>query len=153
RRNPLGRKALPSTRSGVREPPARAPTRLLTRECLHSTNCTPARPKRARFSSEPRRCRLSSTMTRTSGQECLRAIARVDPTKPAPPEINTHSYMGNVEPHLLLLGAVLPVIIAPSKVFFQPQVQDNKQIPTSHLLNFQPGDAGVSVRPANRHHC
>ena len=60
--------------------------------------------------------------------------------------------MANVEPHLLLLGVVSPVIIAPSKMFFQPQIQDNKQIPTPHLLNFQLGDAGLSIRPANRHH-
>src|SRR5262249_29395456 len=32
------------------------------------------------------------------------------------------------------------------------QVQDNKQISTPHLLQFQLGDASLSVRPANRHH-
>src|SRR5207302_3025574 len=59
--------------------------------------------------------------------------------------------MVHVESRLVLLGAVLPVIITTSKMFLQPQVQDNKQIPTPHLPNFQLGDTGLSVRPANRH--
>ena len=91
-------------------------------------------------------------MIRISGKHCLRAIARVEPTKPAPPVISMQSYMVNVESRLVLLGAVSPVIIATSQMFFQPHVQDNKQIPTPHLLNFQLGDAGLSVGPANRHH-
>src|SRR5438128_2095051 len=114
------------------------------------TKCTPARANRARFSSEPRRCRLSSTMMRVSGKHGLRAIARVDPTKPAPPVISMQSYMVNVESRLVLLSAVLPVIITTSEMFLQPHVQDNKQIPTPHLLDFQLGDAGLSVRPADR---
>src|SRR5262245_7290721 len=116
------------------------------------TNRTPARASRGRFSSAPRRCRLSKTMTRMSGRQCFRAIARVEPTKPAPPVISTQSYMVNVQPHFVLLGVVPPVIIAPGKVLFQPYIEHNEQIPATHLLNSQFRDTSLSIHPANGDH-
>ena len=59
-------------------------------------------------------------MIRVSGNHCLRAIARVEPTKPAPPVISMQLYMANVEFPLLLCGAVSPVVIATSQMFFEP---------------------------------
>src|SRR5262245_21625760 len=78
-------------------------------------------------------------------------MATVEPAKPAPPVMSTQSYMANVEFNLFLHNTMSPVIIATSKMFFQPEIQDNKQIPTAHLLDFQFGNAGSSVCPADRH--
>src|SRR4029453_7828268 len=115
------------------------------------TKRTPSRASRARFNSAPRRCRLSRTMIRASGNRCLRAIARVDPTKPAPPVISTHSYPVHVG-FRLLLGVVSPVIIASGKVFLQPQVQYDEKISTPHLLNSKLGNTSLPIRPANGHY-
>ena len=50
---------------------------------------TPAPRRRGRFSSEPRRLRLSSTEISHSGWRVTRPMARLAPTKPAPPVIRT----------------------------------------------------------------
>src|SRR5215475_8458290 len=114
------------------------------------TNWTPARASRVRFNSEPRRCKLSRTRTRAAGNCCLRVMAKVAPTKPAPPVISMHSYMVPWQ-RLLLFSAESPVIIASGKIFLQPQVQHNEQISAPHLLEFEFGNTGFPVCPANRH--
>src|SRR6516225_4498642 len=116
------------------------------------TNWTPARASRTRFNSEPRRCKLSMAMTRASGNRCLREMARVAPTKPAPPVISRHSYMVACQLLLLRLSMVAPVIIASGKMLLQPHAEHDEQIPAPHLLNFEFGHPGFPVRPANGHH-
>lgn len=46
-----------------------------------------------------------------------------------------------------MLGAF---IISSGKIFFQPDVKANKEIPAAHFLDLELGDAGATIAPGDR---
>src|SRR5215469_12483956 len=105
------------------------------------TKAIPAALSRARFSSDPRRRRLSSATISFSGQSFLRDSARLEPTKPAPPVIQMQSCMSSGDP-FVGCSVLRAMVIAARQMLFQPEVQHDEQIPASHFLELELGDAG-----------
>src|SRR5580700_6743678 len=115
------------------------------------TNWTPAARSRTRFSSDPRRCRLSSAVTRVSGKRVFNASAMLVPTKPAPPVMRTVSYMSGLH-GLWLFRRVMAVVIAAGEILLKPEVEDDEQVAAAHLLDLQFGETSFAIGPAYRNH-
>src|SRR5689334_19755153 len=105
----------------------------------------PSALKRGRFSSEPWRCRLSSATISTPGQRRLIEIARLEPTKPAPPVIQMRLCMRGAHPFFGFFGGfggdalVLAVVIAAREVFLQPEVEHDEQVAAAHFFELELG--------------
>src|ERR1039458_1817825 len=105
------------------------------------TNRTPSACSLGKFISEPRRRRLSNAMTVVPGRSRRMAIARVEPTNPAPPVIRTVSCIDFAD---LFVGGGRhrSVVVAARQVLLQPEVQHDEQVAATHLFDLQFGNAG-----------
>src|SRR5215217_2673228 len=101
----------------------------------------------ARFSSDPRRFKLSRTETRAPGIACFSRNARRDPANPAPPVTKMCWYSGIRLRCAVCKFLMIPVVIALGQIFFKPQIQNDEQVPASHFFDLELRDANLPVRP------
>ena len=52
-----------------------------------------------------------------------------------------------------LLRLILSSIIAPTEVFFEPDVRDDKEVAASHFSDFEFCDSGASISPGDGGGC
>src|SRR6516225_2381785 len=110
------------------------------------TKTISASRKRRRFSSEPRRRRLSKAVTFSPKSARFRASASAQPTNPAPPVTRMCLYM-------LGFGFLLrAVIVAPRKTFLEPEVEHDEEVPAAHFLQLQFRNPALPVGPGDRDH-
>src|ERR1035441_11101992 len=109
------------------------------------TNRTPSAFSLGRFISDPGRRRLSNAMTVVPGWARRMAMARAEPTNPAPPVIRTVSCID--------LGDLFSggrrnraVIIAARQMLLQPEIQHDEQVAAAHLLRSEERRVGKECR-------
>src|SRR5260370_31229118 len=114
------------------------------------TNWIPSRRSLFTFKDEPARRRLSSTTTESAAWLLLSEIARLEPTKPAPPVTRRHLYMWVVG-CFVFHQSLRPAVIVPSrKMFLEPQIKNDEEIAAADFLQLQLGNAGLAVSSGNR---
>src|SRR5258706_12759714 len=114
------------------------------------TNWIPSPRSRFTFSDDPARRRLSSTTTDSAARLLLSEMARLEPTKPAPPVTRRHLYMRFAGRFVFHRRFRLTVIVPSRKIFFEPQVKNDEEIAAAHFLQLQLGNGGLAVSPRNR---
>src|SRR5581483_2164698 len=121
-------------------------------------NSTPASRSLRKFSSAPRRRKLSNATIRDSGKTPFRAMDSAEPANPAPPVTRTHSGVITLESGhggSVIVGSVIvgsAMIVAARQGLLEPQVEDDEEIAAAHFLDAQLGYAGFPVCPGDRNH-
>src|ERR1017187_3331715 len=130
--------------SRIRSGAGRIAARSASERTSPCTNRTPSAFSLGKFISEPRRRRLSNAITVVPGRSRRMAIARAEPTNPAPPVIRTVSCIDFGD---LFVGGdhIRPVIIAARQMLLQPEVQHDEQVAAAHFLDLQLGNARRAV--------
>src|SRR5258705_295528 len=101
--------------------------RLASTRIFPRTNWIPSGRSRFTFSDEPARRRLSSTTTESAAWLLLSEMARLEPTKPAPPVTRRHLYMRFAGRFVFHRRPCLAMIVPSRKILFEPKVKNDEE--------------------------